>query len=299
ELELRERSPPFIQTVLRLPVQLVEAVRDRPHFLFLGERAEVTLAAPVGARAADPLIEHSAVLEIDAIVELRDEIRQLRVALLRAQLVRDLERDRHDRARVVGQRRLGHQDLMIAIGETLDHLGRGLLPGEVEKEFLDVLDFERALVQPVLLQEVFHNRPTIAGCRAGSAGGPHRFVGRRAGVSDIAPPTAATTTPATAGPATRAPLTIDEFNAIALSRCSRLPTISITNACRAGMSNAFATPSSDPRTKRCHTLTVPASVIAARTNARTIMADCVPMRTRRRFARSATTPPSGDSRKTG
>src|SRR4029079_15487205 len=45
-----------------------------------------------------------------------------------------------------------------------DHLGRGLLPREIEEELLDVVDFQRPLVEPVLLQGIFHSETvTIAG----------------------------------------------------------------------------------------------------------------------------------------
>jgi hypothetical protein len=47
---------------------------------------------------------------------------------------------------------------MVAIVETADHLGRGLLPREIEEELLDVLNLERSLLEPILLQEVFHGR---------------------------------------------------------------------------------------------------------------------------------------------
>ena len=50
----------------------------------------------------------------------------------------------------------------------------------------------------------------------------------------------------------RAPLNIDEFSAIAFIRSS-LPTMSTMNACRAGMSNAFTTPSNAASTKMCQT----------------------------------------------
>src|SRR5207237_894715 len=84
------------------------------------------------------------------VLELRDEIGELRIPLLRPQLVRHLEGDRHDRARVVRQRRLRHQDLMIPIGKALHHFRSGLLAREVEEELLDVLNLERALLKSVL-----------------------------------------------------------------------------------------------------------------------------------------------------
>ena len=40
----------------------------------------------------------------------------------------------------------------LPVAEARDHLVGGLLPGEVEEELLDVLDFERALMECVLFQ---------------------------------------------------------------------------------------------------------------------------------------------------
>src|ERR1043165_4448972 len=44
------------------------------------------------------------------------------------------------------------------------------------------------------------------------------------------------------GPMMRVPLTIDELRAIAFGRSRRSSTISLTNACRAGVSNELMTP---------------------------------------------------------
>ena len=63
--------------------------------LLFGQRAEMPLAAPVAARAAYPLIEDAAAIEVHAVLELRDQVGELRIALGRAQLVGDLERHRH------------------------------------------------------------------------------------------------------------------------------------------------------------------------------------------------------------
>ena len=157
-VELRERGAHLVELVLRLDEDLVEAVGERPDFLLFGERAEVPLSAPVAARTADPLVEHAPAVELHHVVELRDQIGELRVVFVRPQLVRDLERHRNHRPGIVGQRRLGHQDLVVAVVEPVDHFRGGLLPREIEKELLDVLDFERSLLEPVLLQEVFHGR---------------------------------------------------------------------------------------------------------------------------------------------
>ena len=113
--ELRQRAAHLVEPVLGLGDDLVEAVVERPDLLLFGQRAEVPLAAPVAPRAADPLIQHPAPVELDDVLELRDEVGELRIGLGRSQLVRHLERHRDDRARIVGQRRLRHQDLVIAV----------------------------------------------------------------------------------------------------------------------------------------------------------------------------------------
>src|SRR6185436_7654088 len=64
-VQLRQRRAHLVELVLRLDEDLVEAVGERPDFLLLGQRAEVPLAAPVAARAADPLIQHPASVELD------------------------------------------------------------------------------------------------------------------------------------------------------------------------------------------------------------------------------------------
>ena len=71
--------------------------------------------------------------------------------------MRDFERYGNDRRAIIGKSGLGHQDLVVAIDQPVDDLGRGLLAGEVEKVFLDVLDLERALLKPILPNQVFHS----------------------------------------------------------------------------------------------------------------------------------------------
>ena len=157
ERQLRERAAHLVEAVLRLDDDLVEAVVERPDFLLFGEGAEVALATPVLPGAADPLVEHTPAVELNDVFELEDEIGELRVGLGCPELVRHLERYGHDRRAIVGQSGLGHQDLVVAIGQPVDDFGRGLLAGEVEKELLDVLDLERALLKPILPNQVFHS----------------------------------------------------------------------------------------------------------------------------------------------
>src|SRR5699024_3989007 len=69
-------------------------------------------------------------------------------------------------------------------------------------------------------------------------------------------PTQVMTYPAIAGPAIRAMLNTDEFNGTALDNCSG-PTISCTNACLVGTSNARTTPSTRQSRYACQSCTAP------------------------------------------
>ena len=82
ELELVERAAHVVEAVLRLDDDLVKPGGVRPRLRLLGQRAEVALTAPVAARAADPAVEHLAILELHAVAEAGDEIDELGLALL-------------------------------------------------------------------------------------------------------------------------------------------------------------------------------------------------------------------------
>ena len=69
EVEMIERAAHFVEPVLGLHQDLVEPVLDRPRFLLLGERAEVSLAAPVAPGAADPGVEDAPVVEIHVVAQ--------------------------------------------------------------------------------------------------------------------------------------------------------------------------------------------------------------------------------------
>ena len=68
--------------------------------------------------------------------------------------MRDLERHGNDGPRIAGQRGFRHQDLVIAVGEALDDFRGELLAREVEEILLDVLDLQRALMLPVLFDQI-------------------------------------------------------------------------------------------------------------------------------------------------
>ena len=79
-------------------------------------------------------------------------------------------------------------------------------------------------------------------------------------------PTVASSTPATAGPTMRAVLNAAELSAMALPRSS-FPTISTTNDCRAGRSNALMMPNTNARASTIHGCTTPGVTTVARTAA--------------------------------
>src|SRR4029077_11654290 len=68
--------------------------------------------------------------------------------------MRDFEGNRHHRT--IRQRRAGEQDEMGAALETADDLGRGLLARKFAEVLLDVLNLERALLELVLGDVIFH-----------------------------------------------------------------------------------------------------------------------------------------------
>src|ERR1700722_1721139 len=103
-----------------------------------------------GRLPADPGIEDAPAVELHVVAEAAHEIRELGLGLAHADFVRDLEGDRHDRAGVIGERRIGQQDEMRASLQAPHDLRRRLLPGELAEEFFDVLDLERALFELVL-----------------------------------------------------------------------------------------------------------------------------------------------------
>ena len=105
----------------------------------------MTLASPVAARAADPGVEDVPAVEPDVIAEAAHEIRELRLGLPHADLVRDLEGDRHDRRGVIGERRVGQQNQVRTPLQTAHDFRRRLLARELAEEFFDVLDLERPL----------------------------------------------------------------------------------------------------------------------------------------------------------
>ena len=127
-------------------------------FLLLGQRAEMPLAAPVAPGAADPGVEHAAAVELHATRAAgATRSASLGSRFVRRDLVRDLERHRHDRAGVVRQRRVGQQNRGARDPlSRADDLGRGLLPRKLAEELFDVLDLERALLELVLGDVIFH-----------------------------------------------------------------------------------------------------------------------------------------------
>jgi hypothetical protein len=71
--------------------------------------------------------------------------------------VRDLERHRDDGARVVGERCIRQQDEVSAPVEPPDDFGGGFLARELAEKLLDVLNLQRALLQILLSDVIFHD----------------------------------------------------------------------------------------------------------------------------------------------
>ncbi len=105
--------------------------------------------------------------------------------------------------------------------------------------------------------------------------------------------------PATDGPTSLAALTIDELSAIAFGRSSRLSTISIRNAWRAGMSTALMSPWKMLSRTMWVTVIVPERAKAARSPDWIIASTWVTTSTRCRFHRSTHTPAKGARMKVG
>src|SRR6185436_6482585 len=151
-----------VELVLRLDHHFMEAGGVRPRFRFFGERPKMPLTPPIAPCAADPAVQDLAAVEPDAVLQARDQILQLRFRLERAQLVDHLVRDRYDRPRLVTERRFGHQDQELAMPEAVGDFVRRLFSRKLPEEFLDVLNLERAGIQGVLLDEVFHSLSVLA-----------------------------------------------------------------------------------------------------------------------------------------
>ena len=104
--------------------------------------------------------------------------------------------------------------------------------------------------------------------------------------------------PATDGPITRAPFTMELLSEIAFIKSSRL-VISTMNACRAGMSNAIASPRNAAITKIIPGRDVWLHTSAAKANASTIIAVCVHSTMLRLECWSAIEPPQIENNSIG
>src|ERR1041385_1825012 len=81
EPQVVERAAHLVELVLGLDDDLVEALRDGPVLLLLGQRAEESLAAPVAPRAADPRVEDAARVEVHVVLQAVHEVDELRLGL--------------------------------------------------------------------------------------------------------------------------------------------------------------------------------------------------------------------------
>ena len=150
EMEMIERAPHLVEAILRLHQNLVESILDRPRFLLLRERAEMTLAPPIAARAADPGIEDAPAIEFHVVTKTLDQVRQLRNLLLGPDFVRHFVRRGDDGAGIVREWRHRHQNKVVAVLQAPDDLGGGLPALVFAEELLDVLNLQRALLEWIL-----------------------------------------------------------------------------------------------------------------------------------------------------
>ncbi len=84
------------------------------------------------------------------------QVDELRLGFRMLDLVRDLERHGDDAARVVGQRCRREQNQVPPARQPAHDFRRGLLPRELAEELFDVLNLQRALLEIVLLDVIFH-----------------------------------------------------------------------------------------------------------------------------------------------
>jgi hypothetical protein len=113
-----------------------------------------------------------------------------------------------------------------------------------------------------------------------------------------ATPIAAITPPASAGPTIRAEWTIRLFRLTALTTRSR-PTISITNAWRAGLSTALTAPRTNTSASTIHASAAPELASAHSVSAGIAISACVTMSSRRLDTRSASSPPQAPATSIG
>ena len=111
-------------------------------------------------------------------------------------------------------------------------------------------------------------------------------------------PTRPMSTPATAGPTIRAALNAAEFSATAFAT-SPLPTMSMTNDCRAGWSTAFAKPRTRPSTATCPYWTRPVETSTPSSRAWQASVVCVVTSSPRFGSRSATAPATRENMRIG
>ena len=112
-------------------------------------------------------------------------------------------------------------------------------------------------------------------------------------------PHAAIASPPSAGPMRRPPLNSAELSATAVDMSSVPPTISTTNAWRAGTSNAFTTPNTTAIAATCQYRTTPRTHRMPRHRARTRNIACVHTSRRRFDTRSTSAPAGSDRTRTG
>ena len=138
----------------RIPAAIAQS------FLLFGQCTKMSLAPPVAPGAADPGVEHAAAAELHVVAQPVDQVDQLR---LRSRRRRDLMRDLEGTPERPSPDRRAAARSPTESGESGPG-GAGRSPTrssyeELAEELLDVLNLERALLELVLRDVIFHGKP--------------------------------------------------------------------------------------------------------------------------------------------
>ena len=156
-LQMIEGPAHRVKLILRLHNDFVVPGRVRPLFLLFSQRSIMSKPAPFLARTADPAVKDLPVVEIDNIFYLADKIDELEIRFVLTDLVADFVSDGNHRLVIIKCSGHRQQNQVLAIRQTAENLGSGLLGAKFVEMFLHILDFECAGFECVLPYGVFHN----------------------------------------------------------------------------------------------------------------------------------------------
>ncbi len=156
EAEVVQSGTHGVKAIFGFHDDFVKALLQCPLFLLFGEGAIVTLAAPFRTGTPDPAVKHASSRETDAFLQVGGQIGQLRVGLIVAQAVSNLERHRDQFVPIPGRRRQGNQDQVFPSLQATEELRGAFLGGKFWKILLQVRNFLTATFQGVLLNDMSH-----------------------------------------------------------------------------------------------------------------------------------------------